>query len=540
MPLDLTPLADRQRERRRRRAESDLYFLCAKVLGYEWSPALQRGMTEGFHYELCKRMDRLRGHPRVGTFCARWHLKTTVFTIGLAVQEILRNPDVTILISHAVDEEVEKIVSEIANQFQANKELRRLAPEIVPAVNNKRWSKSNQFTVRRTKFSRQPTVLGRGAGAEITGSHVDMILLDDIIGRRTIEDSALPKIASWYRNTVLPVLNPGGRIRAVGTRWHHDDLWGKFIGDPAWDCVVRGALEVEGKPDESGEPVLWGPGTEVVPGGIEAARGRLELLRSEMGPDFPPQMQNDPSPAGEKPWDRAACEHFVTLKESAGQGTLIVLSDPAPAKTGSIDARGAKARGDGSKDDWATCVVKVRRRGLRREVILLDGRKSKDWDVDAGFDVICDLKRKWHVQKHAVEATGQAIALYEHTHRQAARRAGVSFSPVKLEGTYRGQAKNSYFAALASLAKNDEFLICAETCDKEFLEAFLAQAREWRPLDNGGNGLRYDDCANVVSFATDPAIISLAPIVPEDHTWSPFQRLDRDEGYSNGTQRIHW
>lgn len=541
MNLDLAAgYAEVRRQKRRTRAESDLFFLCADILGYRWNPALQRGMTEEFHLPLCRRMDGLRAHDRVGTFCARWHLKTTVFTIGLAIQEILRNPNITILISHAVDEQVENIVSEIANHFLANKELRKLAPEIAPSVGVKRWAKANQFTVRRPAFSRQPTVLGRGAGAEITGAHVDLILLDDIIGRRTIEDSQLPKIASWYRNTVLPVLNPGGRLRAVGTRWHVDDLWGTFIADKAWHCVVRGALERDGVPDESGEPVLYGPGTGEVPGGLSEAAKRLHLLQREMGPDFAPQMQNDPSPAGEKPWDRTGCEHFISLSEAKGPGALIVLSDPAPAKTGSLDARGARQRGDGTKDDWATCVVKVRRRGLRREVILLDGRRSKTWDVDEGFDQICQLKRKWHVNKHAVEATGQAIALYEHSHRQAARRSGVAFAPVKLSGTYRGQAKNAYFSALASLAKNDEFLICAESCDKDFLDMFLAQAREWRPLDNGGNGLRYDDCANVVSFATDPEVMSLAPVVDEQFTWSPFQRVEKGDDMEYGARHVRW
>jgi hypothetical protein len=185
-------------------------------------------------------------------------------------------------------------------------------------------------------------------------------------------------------------------------------------------------------------------------------------------------------------------------------------------------------------------VVKVRRRGLRREVILLDGRRSKEWDVDAGFDSICELKRKWHANRHAVEATGQAIALYEHSHRQAARRAGVPFNPVTLSGTYRGNAKNAYFSALASLAKNDEFLICAESCDKDFLDTFLAQAREWRPQDNGGNALRYDDCANVVSFATDPEVMTLAPVVDQEFTWSPFKEMEEGEMAAAGTRHVRW
>jgi hypothetical protein len=364
---------------------------------------------------------------------------------------------------------------------------------------------------------------------------VDLILLDDIIGRRTLEDNALPKIAAWYRNTVLPVLNNGGRIRAVGTRWHTDDLWGKFIEDDNWDCVVRGALEKDGVPDRAGSPVLYGP-----PGGEKAAMKQINLLMQEMGPDFDTQMQNDPSPAGEKPWDRELCEQYISLEDAKGAGVIVVLSDPAPAKTGSMDFRGTKARGDGSKDDWATCVVKLRRRGLRREVILLDGRRSKEWDVDEGFDIICDLKRKWHASKHAVEATGQAIALYEHSHRQAARRAGVGFTPVKLEGTYRGGSKNAYFAALASLAKNDEFLICDETCNKDFLATFLEQAREWRPMDNGRNALRFDDCANVVSFACDPAILQMAPVVDEGFTFNPFRQPEREPEAARGSRYIRW
>jgi hypothetical protein len=464
-------------------------------------------------------MDGLREHPRVGNFWPRWHLKTTILTIGLAVQEILRNPDITILICHAVDEEVEKMISEIVNHFRANERLRALRPEIMPARNAVRWFKTNQLTVRREKFSRQPTVLGRGAGAEITGAHVDLILLDDIIGRRTIEDSALPKIASWYRNTVVPVLNPGGRIRVVGTRWHTDDIYGTFLDSRDWDCMVRAALETDSQPDYKGSPVLYGP-----PGGQPAALKRMELLRADMGPDFSPQMMNDPSPAGEKPWDASRCEHYVSMKEMVrygGPAVRFVLSDPAPAKVGSFDDD-RKKRLDGSKDFWATAVVEIRTHESRQEIILLDGVHSRDWGRDEGFEQICRLMKKWATPYVALESTGQAIALYEDDLRQSARKVGTPYTFVKLANTYKG--KNVQFRGLADKALRDEFLIC-ETVPPDFLRTFLDQAREWRPLSSGRNSLKYDDVANCVSFSVDPALQEYAP---QPMLRDPFDALDEE------------
>jgi len=278
------------------------------------------------------------------------------------------------------------------------------------------------------------------------------------------------------------------------------------LATPTWDCVVRAASEIEGKPDYLLQnPVHFGP----EPGGREKAIARLVMAKDEMKGDFDPQMMNDPSPAAEKPWVREK-EVVIPKKEAAGVGFKIVLSDPAPAKTGSLDAFGAKRRGDGTKDYWANAVIKVRKNGMRNEIILLDGSMSREWDVDQGFDEICRLKRVHGASHHAIEGTGQAIALYQKSMDQSARRNGVPNMSLELEGTYRGNAKNIYFAALASAANSGEFVI-SDGCSREFLDMFLAQAREWRPLETGGNGLRYDDCANVVSFATDAIFAKFMP-----------------------------
>lgn len=515
-----------------RKAQNDLFHLGADVLGYRWNASKQQGMTEGFHGPLCARMDRLRKHPRILTLAPRRTLKTTVFTIALAVQEILRDPDVTILIPHAVEEEAQKIVAEITEHFKTNKTLRALRPDIMPNPNAKLWWGSGRMTVRRKRFSRQPTVLGVGAGSEITGAHCDLILPDDIIGRRTIENSELPKVLSWWQNTVLPVLNNEGRIRAVGTRWHPDDIWGVFLVSPGWDCLVRTASEIEGKPDYTlKNPVHFGPEE----GGFEKAVIRLQQAQEEMKGDFAPQMMNDPSPAGEKPWDRGACEHYVDTSFAKGPGTIYVLHDPAPAKTGALDGRGAKRRADGTKDPWAIAVVKLRRRGDRKEIILLDGDFSREWTLDEGIRRGCQFQKKWGASKVAIEAVGTPGTIYEERLRSISREEGVKFQKIDFTQTYKG--KNLRFAALCSRAKSDELLLC-ETTPKPFMDEFLSQAREWRPLDSGGNALRYDDCADVVSYATDPALDSYT-MIESGAEWSPFRTPETQEPMSGG-RYVRW
>ena len=526
------------------RAKTDLYWLAGK-LGYYWSFEEECGLTDSFHKPECARFDRLRDHPKIGFFAARGSHKTTILEC-LCCQEILRNKDICVLICHAIDEEVEKTVQGIGNLILKNEWFRAMLAAShgkpaspVPSKTGK-WLGANKFTIlSRSKYNKQPTVLGKGAGSEITGAHVDLIFLDDIIARRTLLNSQIPEIKRWLQNTIMPVAKKGtkkARIRVFGTRWAEDDPYGDMIASEDWDTVVRGSLESieEVEHDDGsvkqvrvidrahGKPVHYGP-VKGDPVGLKHAMKSIKSDMADMRQDFDPQMQNDPSPAGEKPWVASECEHRITLKEARGNGTVFVLSDPAPAKTGSFGGQGESERKDGTKDFWANCVVKIRPNGSRQEIILLDGTYSREWSKDEGFDEICRLAKKWGTPLVGMESTGQAIALYMEDLRRAARKMGCSYHPVRLLHTYRG--KNQYFASLTSRAKSDEFLI-ADSVPPDFLDEFLEQARHWRPLGPGKNGLKYDDVANAVSFATDTGLQEYAPKV---EMFDPFDEMYEDE-----------
>lgn len=515
-------MAQKAREEAKSRAKTDLFFLLTEILD-------RTLLTETFHKPICKRIDKIRKRRKEGKgkddaiFLPRHYYKTTIRE-GQAIQDFLNDPAHTITWWHLVEDHAIASGEWIGQQLMKNLKLRKLFPEgVLPSPMAKRFMSNGGFRLR-SNFDRAPSFRAWGVGSEATGGHSRELYLDDIIGRSTIVNNQLHSVKSWYQNTACPVLGPDGWKNASGTRWHSDDIYGQWLKSDNWDCLVRAAYEKDGKPDRQGEPIFL-------------ERKQLERLEDEMGQDFAPQMMNDPVPPGELPWNRD-CETIITLKEAAGQGVVIALCDPAPAKVGSVDTRQATRRGDGTKDEWAWAIVKLRRVGMRREVILLDGDASRDWDLQEGFDRGAELMRKWHVKRHAIEHSGSLTNIYPNEMRNACRRNGVVYSPLILTGQRNANSKNVYFSSLASMASADEFMIC-DSVPEKFMEGFLDQCRNWRPSSTG-NGLRYDDRANVVSFATDPAVLSLAPYVDEEFTWSPYKEMDDKEEAVSGTRYVQW
>jgi len=511
---------NREVESELQRCCRDLFYLGSVYLGYSYLTRTPK--EEAFHRENLRWWDeqKARGAPFVLFMSERGGLKTTYQIID-AAQDILRDQNASILFCHAVEEEAQKVVSELGTHFLKNDAFRRLRPEIMPGKAAKRFLSASEFTVRRTEYDRQPTAQAKGAGAEITGAHVKTsIRLDDIIGRRDIEDSQIPKKKSWYRNTVLPVRMMGCRIVVTGTHWDETDPYVGWRKDKSWVSRVRHGRETVGKLDYKGTPVLKS---------IE----ELTMLESAMGPDYNFQIMNDPSPQAEKVWNPATCEHMVTLEELHLRQTkclVIVFTDPAPTKLGSwMPMQEGKAL-SGEKNYWATCVIALRTHGQRREIILLDGSQSRDWTIDAGLTEVARLMRHWRTAKHAIESYGETSNIYPDEMRKIARREGVAYSPVELSrGSGRAGRKNMLFAALADRAGRDEFLI-ADTVPAGFLKVFLDGAREWRNLPGGRNSLRFDDVPNVVSFACDPAIQLLTPRAePSAEEWSPYRSQKADE-----------
>ena len=572
MSLDLLARVRKEDARLERlhRAKTDLWFLLTEILKRKWNPSIGgedspfpgKGLTEELHKPLCDWIQARRNVLNTGIFAPRWHHKTEL-AIGEILQEILIDPSVTLGYFHAVDQQASMLVSEVGNHLQHCEELRRLEPigidddgkpyNVLPARNAKKFITADQLTVRRpiSRFSRFPTLFGRGSGAEIAGIHMRKAWLDDIIGLRTIENSELPKIATWFESNLMPVVDDG-MIRVRATRWHPDAIYERWIESKDWHTVVLPAsvpvafdfMDVPGSVDWKADKITV-PAEYKLQEGIpiygpreyrETQRRKLVYFEANMKGNFPSQMMNDPTPESEKPWERTA-EHIVDkayIKTSAW--TFWVIHDPAPAKTGSLDFMGARLRGDGSKDFWAICCIGTRQRGARREIVLVELDQSREWTVDEGLRRGCQMQKRWGARRVGIEQVGQAGNMYTERLRVIAREEGVKYTPVELKSSMKN--KNNRFAALCSRAQADEFLICQETIVPVMLEDFLKQAREWRPLPTGRNSLKYDDLADVVAYSCDPAV-DVYTVDEKVEEWSPYREPERDQ-MSQGGRYVRW
>lgn len=110
----------------RRRCLTDLDFLVRHVL-YR-NEAAKYGP---FHKWMADTVGKVPG-TRELWLLPRDHFKTTILTIGHAIQQILRDPNVSILIVSAKDEHAMLMSEEIRKQFVFNSDLRTLFPDHCP------------------------------------------------------------------------------------------------------------------------------------------------------------------------------------------------------------------------------------------------------------------------------------------------------------------------------------------------------------------------------------------------------------------------
>ena len=140
----------------------------------------------------------------VGLFCA-WVLK--------------QNPDTRILIMSADYELAKKMVRNIKRIIERHPLTKSLKPP-----QKDQWA-SDRFTVCRTQELRDPSVLARGLGANITGCRADLIVCDDVEVPKTC-DTALKREDLRQKLSELDFVSaPGGMTLYVGTPHAYETIY---------------------------------------------------------------------------------------------------------------------------------------------------------------------------------------------------------------------------------------------------------------------------------------------------------------------------
>lgn len=299
----------------------DRYFLLTCVLG-------RADAIHPWIYDRCRDVER---EPEgVLDLWSRGHYKSTVITLAGAVQEILRDPDVTIGIFSNVLALSKKFVKQIQRALEAPA-LVQLFPDILhtrPPLRN--WSAQEGLIVKRKSNPKEPTVQAAGlVDGQPIGAHYALRIYDDIVTPDSVStpEQIAKTTEAWELSLALGA-SEGGRAWYCGTRYHPDDTYSVLLERKVLKERRRVCY------DAAGKSVLMQP-------------EKLDKLRRDMGErTFSAQMLQNPISAGVRLFRD---EWFHTLEKMPDRSTMnvYIVIDSANAKRKSSDYTDMKVVGLG-------------------------------------------------------------------------------------------------------------------------------------------------------------------------------------------------
>jgi hypothetical protein len=110
-------------------------------------------------------------------------------------------------------------------------EYHKLFPH-VKADEDMGWTKTAIYLKRQT-YSKDPSLCVSGATGSKIGKRLDVLILDDVNDAKNTIHQPRTRDVIWTNFTGVWTsrLEPGGKILAIQTRWHEEDLVGKILND---------------------------------------------------------------------------------------------------------------------------------------------------------------------------------------------------------------------------------------------------------------------------------------------------------------------
>ncbi len=152
--------------------------------------------------------------------------KSTLLSIARCLFEIIRNPDVRILLASNTQAQAETFLREIRSHFEANPGFGKIFGDFV----GPKWTDTEIIVRPRKRIAKEPTIFAIGVGGALVSRHFDVIICDDIVDEENSRtESQRERLRVWFFKVLLPCLEPHGKLGVIGTRYHYRDLYGHLI-----------------------------------------------------------------------------------------------------------------------------------------------------------------------------------------------------------------------------------------------------------------------------------------------------------------------
>jgi len=229
----------------------DRYYLLIKLLKrYDaWHPWI---------YDRCREVERASDG-----FCDIWareHYKSTIITFAGMIQEVLRNPEITIGLFSHTKPIAKGFLAQIQRELESNENLIAVFPDILyrnPAKDSPSWGLDNGLIVNRQSNPKEATIEAHGlVDGQPTSKHFQLLVYDDVVTRESVNtpEQIQKTTEAWELSDNLGTA--GGRKWIIGTRYHYADTYAEIIKRGAATARIYPATH-DGTMD--GRPVLFTP-----------------------------------------------------------------------------------------------------------------------------------------------------------------------------------------------------------------------------------------------------------------------------------------
>lgn len=359
---------------------ADLWADIEEVYGVEGKSWLGRNDRYYLLTRLLKRHDAV--HPWLYARCreveahpdgyldlwAREHYKSTIITFAGAIQEIARDPEITIGIFSHTKGVAKKFLQQIKLELETNKDLVAVFPDVFwadPKKHAPRWSEEKGLICRRNGNPKEATIEAWGlVDGQPTGAHFALRIYDDVVTPESVNtpEQIEKTTEAWSLSDNLGARGADGMLRAwhAGTRYSFADTYQYIIDKQALKVRVYPATD-NGLPD--GSPVFLTPAAW--------ADKKIKQTASTLACQ---QLMNPA--AGKQAMFRKDWLEFADVRPSTLN--VYIMCDPANSKKK-------------DSDNTAFAVIGI---DATNNKFLLDGRRHK-MGLKERWETLRDLRRKW-------------------------------------------------------------------------------------------------------------------------------------------------
>lgn len=383
---------------------------------------------------------------------SRFHYKSTIITLAGSVQEILKDPNITIGILSYNKPTANKFVAQIQRELE-RPTLVELFPDILwsrPPRQN--WSTQTGLIVKRSANPKEPTLQGTGlVDGQSVGSHYALRIYDDVVvpASVTTPEQIRKTTEAWELSLALGT-DDGGREWYAGTRYHPDDTYSEILKRGALKERRRLCVDVDGK-------------------STMMTQSALAKLKSRMGSfTFGAQMMQNPVSDGVRAFSENDVMYYDEMPRRSTMNVYTFIDS----------AKSKKERADYST--FLTIGL-----GWDNNYYLLDMVNDR-LNLSERTRELFRIHRQWNPNIVFWEQVGMACDVEHVKEQMGSKYQNYRFSILELPRSGAGSNKQDRILSLQPILEQHRIWVprvlkklCADGQVRDMIEIFLEQLRNY-------------------------------------------------------------